>query len=64
MMKKKREAVGQRWVTREKGVEAKRILGRRVDSPLLVPSTLTSLVVHPRRTERMWTRSVRELAVT
>lgn len=32
--------------------------------PLLVPSTSTSLVVHPRRTERMWTRRVRELAVT
>lgn len=32
--------------------------------PLLVPSTSTSLAVHPRRTERMWTRWVRELAVT
>lgn len=28
MMKEKREAVDQRWITREEEVEAKRILGR------------------------------------
>lgn len=32
--------------------------------PLRVPSTSTSGVVHPRRTERMWTWLQRELAVT